>query len=149
MEFGLRWVSEGVAWRSRAGLGLTLIFSLWHRIRGDDDFFSSDLPAEQETTTHSASDKPTHRPLSETFGKLPSNVPLLFLFSGNDHGFPFKKTTPEALFSKWEEATEKGAGGKREAGMRMALIEGASHQVDEVELQGELVGLVKGFMGEL
>ena len=128
---------------------LTTGLLLLDSIRGDDDFFSSDLPEEAEITNSSSPDEPTHRPLSKTFGKLPSNIPLLFLFSGNDHGFPFKKTTPEALFQKWKGATEKGAGGKREAGMRMALIEGASHQVDEVELQGELVSLVKGFMSEI
>jgi hypothetical protein len=139
-EGGLLASFEASLWIT-ADIGLLFLV----RISGDDDFFSSDLPEESETSD-SSPEAPTHRPLSETFGKLPSDVPLLFLFSGNDHGFPFKKTTPEALFSKWKRATEKGAGGRREAEMRMGLIEGASHQVDEVELQGELVSLVKGFL---
>lgn len=137
---------------------------------GDDDFFSSDLPEQPEQPKKdevrppvppylhpsslilpayrpkyiSSSSQPSHRPLSETFGKLPTDTPLLFLFSGKDHSFPFSKTTPRAQFDRWERAANKdGQGGVR---MQFGVVEGASHQVDEIDLQPRLVEIVKGFL---
>jgi hypothetical protein len=92
--------------------------------------------------------QPSHRPLSETFGKLPADTPLLFLFSGKDRSFPWAKTTPAKQFERWERAANKDkkedGGGKVK--MQFGVMEGASHQVDEVELQPKFREVVEGFL---
>lgn len=73
---------------------------------------------------------------------------MLFLFSGKDRSFPWSKTTPAKQFEKWERAANKDK--KEDAGakvkMQFGVMEGASHQVDEVELQPKFREVVEGFL---
>jgi alpha-beta hydrolase superfamily lysophospholipase len=79
---------------------------------GADDYFSSDHPEER---------------LKGTFGKLPSDVPLLVLYSGNDDGVP-KDVDKRRLTQKWMHITE--ANGGVVDGINGGVIEGASHNLN-------------------
>ena len=93
--------------------------------QGSEDFFSSDL--DDQT-------------LAETFGKMPTETPVLALFSGSD-AFVAPDLDKEALLGRWKDA----AGAKFAA----TLVQGASHDLGGVaaEVMGDFVGKVKGFLG--
>lgn len=128
--------------------------------RGDDDFFSSDLPVhidDKSVSLHFFVSRygpyrslciQSHRPLIETFGKLPSEVPMLFAFSGADEYFPFQHgVTPEGNFSKWQQAAAEGSGRDVDAlEMEMTVVPGASHSVKQAEAQEVLMSKVADFV---
>lgn len=89
--------------------------------RGDDDYFSSDIPDSNDPPT------PHVHPLSTSFGKLP--VPALALWSEKDEYGYLKDQGP--LLERWTVAAK----GKLET----KVIKGATHGVSEVEGQKELV----------
>ncbi|KAI5452113.1 hypothetical protein NCC49_001051 [Naganishia albida] len=120
-EFGLQYMTWYRAW-SLLCMG------------GDDDYFSSDLP--------------DHRPLIETFGKLPHDVPILCAFSGADEYFPFQHgVTPEGNFEKWTQAAAEGMNrAASQLRLKMAVIPNASHSVKQPEAQKVLMKVVGDFV---
>ncbi|KAJ9122493.1 hypothetical protein QFC22_001921 [Naganishia vaughanmartiniae] len=92
-----------------------------------------------------------HRPLIETFGNLPPEIPVLFAFSGADEYFPFSHgVTPEGNFGKWKQAAAQGM--KRdesEVCMQMTVVPGASHSVKQPEAQIVLMKAVGDFLQKL
>lgn len=90
-----------------------------------------------------------HRPLIETFGNLPADVPVLCAFSGADEYFPFQHgVTPEGNFKKWTQAAAEGM--KKDASqlrLQMTVIPNASHSVKQPEAQEVLMKVVADFIG--
>jgi hypothetical protein len=98
--------------------------------RGDDDYFSSDLPSTPEDMDPSLQHAHAH-PLSTSFGKLAA--PALALFSGEDeYGLP--KDKQEGVEAKWKEAG-KGL-------LEIATVPGANHSVSGEEERGVLCDIV-------
>ncbi|KAF2122909.1 hypothetical protein BDV96DRAFT_10342 [Lophiotrema nucula] len=96
---------------------------------GDDDYFSSDLSDSK---------------ISQTFGKIPKDVPFLLLFGEADPYVP-SHVDKEALLKRWADAV-KSNGGASEA----AVIPKATHNLNgdaEEVIQG-LVDRVKTFLRE-
>jgi hypothetical protein len=86
--------------------------------------------------------------LIETFGKLPSDIPMLFAFSGADEYFPFQHgVTPEGNFSQWRRAAAEGMGkGEEQLKLEMTVVPGASHSVKKPEAQEVLMRKVADFI---
>lgn len=89
-----------------------------------------------------------HRPLIETFGKLPHDVPILCAFSGADEYFPFQHgVTPEGNFEKWTQAAAEGMNrAASQLRLKMAVIPNASHSVKQPEAQKVLMKVVGDFV---
>ncbi|KAJ9113769.1 hypothetical protein QFC20_001795 [Naganishia adeliensis] len=108
---------------------------------GDDDYFSSDIPVHADSSSD-------HRPLIETFGKLPADVPVLCAFSGADEYFPFQHgVTPEGNFEKWSKAAAEGM--HKDIGqlrLKMTVVPGASHSVKQPDAQEVLMKVVADFV---
>ncbi|ORY23281.1 hypothetical protein BCR39DRAFT_549686 [Naematelia encephala] len=90
---------------------------------GEDDYWSTDLPFEQDGI-HA-------HPISKSFGKLP--VPTLALWGGKDElGMPFDKVSP--ALKRWEEASR--------GQLETCVIDNASHAVTDDKdraILGEMV----------
>ncbi|KAF4551108.1 Hypothetical protein D9617_14g075640 [Elsinoe fawcettii] len=80
--------------------------------KGQDDYFSSDLPDER---------------LQGSFGKIPAGTHVLFLFSGSDEHVP-KHIRPEEVMDRWKSFAE-GAGAIVHPESTESL-EGASHNLN-------------------
>lgn len=89
-----------------------------------------------------------HRPLIETFGKLPADVPVLCAFSGADEYFPFQHgVTPEGNFEKWSKAAAEGMHKDiGQLGLKMTVVPGASHSVKQPDAQEVLMKVVADFV---
>jgi hypothetical protein len=95
--------------------------------------------------------------LIETFGKLPTDVSVLFVFSSADEYFPFKHgVTPEGNFSQWRRAATKGMGkDEGQLKLEMTVVHGASlappasHSVKQPEAQEELMRKVADFISRV
>lgn len=100
---------------------------------GADDYFSSDLPDER---------------LRGTFGKLPSNAPLLILYSGADSSVP-ESVDKRRLVQRWMHITEAG-GGVVDA-VNGGIVDGASHNLNSQapNIVADLVRRVNGFITRL
>jgi hypothetical protein len=105
---------------------LSISSHIVHRLtsRGDDDYFSSDIPDTDDPPT------PHIHPLNKSFGTLPT--PALALWSEKDeYGF-LDDQTP--LLRRWETA----AGGK----LRTVTIKDADHAVSKEQPQADLCAAV-------
>ena len=93
--------------------------------KGDDDYFSSDIPEDV---------------LQQTFGKL--NKPFLIAYSAEDEFVP---TTVDkvALLRKWREASNPQFWSRNSG-----LVAGASHAVKDPEAQKNLFQMVTNFFKE-
>jgi len=100
---------------------------------GDDDYFSSDLPAQK---------------LKKTFGIFAPRTPLLFLYSGNDEFVP-KTFDVQKLISNWIDTVKKGGGSVDED--NSGIIQGASHnlQGNDSKVVSELCNRVYNFLGKI
>jgi hypothetical protein len=92
-----------------------------------------------------------HRPLIETFGKLPADVPMLFVFSGADEHFPFQHgVTPRGKFSQWRRAASEGMGKDVEQlKWEMTVLREASHSIKQPEAQEALMHVVQDFVSRV
>lgn len=109
---------------------------LWLRLldSGDDDFFSADIPSSPSPTSA------PHRPLSQTFGALPTRTPVLALFSGADECVPNAATVQPELDARWAAAASEGV-------YRGVVLDGANHNVKAAGPQQALVKEVLAFIG--
>lgn len=100
---------------------------------GQDDLFSSDLPASR---------------FADTFGVAGRRgAKLLILYSGDDAFVP-KYVDKEALVGRMRKAFEEGGGSGGERGS--GVVGGASHTVkEEGGVRAEVVGRTVGFLGEV
>jgi pimeloyl-ACP methyl ester carboxylesterase len=96
--------------------------------RGNDDYFSSDLPLDPDGVH-------VH-PLSSSFGKL--SAPALALCGEKDECY---HTDPIPVMDRWV----KAANGKLEA----KLVPGAGHSVKEPDAQVELCKMVIEWLGRV
>ncbi|KAH6625281.1 hypothetical protein C7974DRAFT_395797 [Boeremia exigua] len=97
---------------------------------GDDDYFSTDL--DDET-------------LRESFGSLPSGVPLMFLL-GSEDPFVNKSTDKVRLLERWAGFVRQGGGTVDE--VHGGIVEGGHHNLDgdPEEVVSDLVQRVVGFL---
>ncbi|KAA8914312.1 hypothetical protein FN846DRAFT_897017 [Sphaerosporella brunnea] len=95
--------------------------------QGSEDFFSSDLNDETLTTT---------------FGRAPTNIPLMVLYSGNDQFVP-GFVDKEKLVEHWR-TVRVAAGGTLDGG----VVYGANHNLEDVpeEVTQDLVTRVEQFL---
>jgi pimeloyl-ACP methyl ester carboxylesterase len=100
---------------------------------GDDDYFSSDIADER---------------LRETFGKLPSQTPLLVLWSGEDEFVP-GHVDAMCLIKKWWSIIKEGNGSADDR--NGGIIKGASHnlQGNNEEIIMKLKDKVAGYLTRL
>lgn len=82
-----------------------------------------------------------HRPLSDTFGKLPEEVPVLCLFSEKDEYTP-ASVDKHALFEEWCKAA-KGEN------LECAIVEDATHKVEGPDEQNEMLTVVAEFLSQI
>ncbi|KAF2628349.1 DUF1749-domain-containing protein [Macroventuria anomochaeta] len=97
---------------------------------GDDDYFSTDL---DDST------------LRNSFGRIPSSVPIMFLL-GSEDPFMHKNTDKPALLSRWAGFVKEGGGKVDES--NGGVVEGGHHNLngDPEEVVGDLVKRVVGFV---
>ncbi len=120
------------------------------RISGDDDFFSSDLPNNADSGSPVSVHIPMafglltctlrqHRPLSDTFGRLPTDLPLLFLMSGADQYVP-SNVDKQALLERWRASCASGVQFDGQ------VLAGADHAVGNDTSREQLLDIVKQFL---
>lgn len=100
---------------------------------GADDYFSSDLPVER---------------LRLTFGKLPSSMPLLILYSGSEENLP-ESINKDQLVHKWIQVVQESGGQvDRHNG---SIVPDATHNLNGCpdNVVRDLVQRVVGFVGRL
>jgi fatty acid-binding protein DegV len=97
---------------------------------GDDDYFSTDLADET---------------LRNTFGRIPSSVPIMFLL-GSEDPFVHKSTDKVQLLKRWAEIVKEGGAVVDE--VNGGVVEGGHHNLDgdPEEVVGDLVKRVVGFV---
>ncbi|KAJ4370090.1 hypothetical protein N0V86_008825 [Didymella sp. IMI 355093] len=100
---------------------------------GDDDYFSTDLDDSS---------------LRRSFGRIPSDVRLMFLLGAEDP-FVHKSTDKQALLSRWAGFVKEGGASVDE--VHGGVVEGGHHNLDgdPEEVVGDLVKRVVGFVDEL
>lgn len=103
-----------------------IVADRWWFRRGDDDFFSSDLPDAQ---------------LAGTFGFV--DKPLLILPAGEDELVP-GTVDRERLMGRWVKACREGV-----VSELSGFIPGAGHEVEDGRAREWLVERVVGFLGGL
>jgi len=83
--------------------------------------------------------------LKETFGKLPTDTPIMMLYSEKDQCVP-EFVDKVALLGRWKAASE-AAGGKLEG----VIVEGATHNLGDVskEVMEAFVEKVHAFLKSL
>ncbi|CED84941.1 Predicted hydrolases or acyltransferases (alpha/beta hydrolase superfamily) [Phaffia rhodozyma] len=117
------------------GLDVT-VYRAWSTLcpGGDDDYFSTDLPLTSSTTPS------VLRPLDQTFGKLPKDVPLFVIFSGADEYTPNPEKTQPALLDNWTRAAftnspdaPSSTAGASKGSIRGIIVPGASHNVKQAD----------------
>lgn len=96
----------------------------------DDDYFSTDLNDET---------------LRNSFGCIPSDVPVMFLLGGEDP-FVHKSTDKIQLLNRWARFVKEGGGKVDE--VNGGVVEGGHHNLDgdPEEVVGDLVKRVVGFV---
>lgn len=97
---------------------------------GDDDYFSTDLP---------------DHTLASTFGRIPMETRVMFLWGSKDPYIP-KNVDQKGTLNKWAEYVKKGGGRVDE--QNGGVIDGANHNLNDVEddIVQELVGRVVRFV---
>lgn len=98
--------------------------------KGDDDYFSSDLPEEK---------------LRETFGRFGKGTPLMILFSGDDEHCP-KHVDKKALVDNWTRIVKEGGGVVDEELGGIVPKARHNYQQDPDEVVGDLCRRVCGFV---
>jgi pimeloyl-ACP methyl ester carboxylesterase len=100
------------------------------RLRGDDDYFSSDLDDAD---------------LARTFGKIPKESPMMFLWGSEDPYVP-AHVDREGILKRWTDVVRQGNGVVDDA--HGGVIKGAHHNLndDPKEVVQDLVERVLGFL---
>lgn len=125
--------------RAFFGVDIT-VYRAWSMLcpGGDDDFFSTDLPS---VGSGEGGGTP-HRALEDTFGLLPEDVEVLVVFSTEDEYTPNAKETQPVLLRRWKDA----AFGKREGSLEGIFVNGASHNVKQVDQAEWMVERIVEFL---
>jgi len=125
----------------------------------DGNSNSSDHPPSSSASSAAAAAVAGHRPLSQTFGRLPrSATAVLGLCSAEDECVPSAGSIQPVLLARWSAAAAAGAASGGESGgggggevagpfFQGEMVQGAGHNVSDATAQTTLIGKVLDFIG--